>query len=74
MNQLGATKPLDDVVDMTSLQSTMVPGTLEAGTIDGKLYGLLVSANVKGLVWYPKKAWDKRRLQAGRRPSRRSSS
>ena len=60
MQQLDATKPLDDVVDMTSLKSTMVPGTLEAGTIDGKLYGLIVSANVKGLIWYPKKPWTQK--------------
>lgn len=59
MNQLGAIKPLDDVVDMNSLKSSMVPGALDAGTVDGKLYGLLVSANVKGLVFYPKKAWAK---------------
>jgi len=37
----------------------MVPGTLDAGTVDGKLYGVLVSMNVKSLVFYPKKAWDK---------------
>ena len=37
----------------------MLPGALEAGTIDGKLYGLLSSANVKSLVFYNKKAWDK---------------
>ncbi len=43
---------------MTSLKDSMVPGSLEAGTIDGQLMGLLVSANVKGLVFYPKKAWD----------------
>jgi len=60
MQQLDATKPLDDVVDMSSLKSSMVPGTLEAGTIDGTLYGLIVSANVKGLIWYPKKAWDQK--------------
>ena len=36
----------------------MIPGTLEAGTVDDKLYGLLVSANVKSLVFYPKKAWE----------------
>ena len=66
MNQLGATKPLDDVVDMNSLKSSMVPGTLEAGTIDGKLQGLLVSANVKGLIWYPKKAFD----SAGYKPAK----
>src|SRR5690349_17483729 len=50
MNGLDAIKPLDNAVDMSSLQSSMMPGTLESGTIDGKLYGLLVSANVKGLV------------------------
>ena len=36
----------------------MMPGTLDAGTVDGKLYGLLVSMNVKGLVFYNKQAWD----------------
>lgn len=58
MNELGATKSMTDVVDMTSLKSSMVPGTLEAGTINDQLMGLLVSANVKGLVWYPKKAFE----------------
>ncbi|MCW2793876.1 MAG: carbohydrate transporter substrate-binding protein, partial [Nocardioides sp.] len=58
MNQLGAVKPLDDVVDMDALNSSMVPGALDSGTVDGKLYGLLVSANVKGLVFYPKKPWE----------------
>ncbi len=50
---------LDDVVDMSTLKSSMLPGALEAGTVDGKLYGLLSSANVKSLVFYNKKAWDK---------------
>jgi alpha-glucoside transport system substrate-binding protein len=50
---------LDDVVDMASLKSSMAAGTLEAGTVDGKLYGLLVSMNVKSLVFYNKKAWAK---------------
>ncbi len=59
---------------MTSLKSSMVPGTLEAGTIDGKLYGLLVSANVKGLIWYPKKAWDKAGYPARAHGHRRRSS
>ena len=57
MNALGAVKPLDDAVDMTTLTESMIPGTLDSGTIDGKLMGLLVSANVKGLIFYPKKAW-----------------
>jgi len=55
----GEAQPLDDVVDMGALQSDMTPGTLESGTFDGKLYGLLTSMNVKSLVFYPKQAWDK---------------
>ena len=50
---------LDDVVDMNSLEKSMVPGTLEAGTVNKKLYGMLTSMNVKSLVMYPKKAWAK---------------
>ena len=49
--------PLDNVMDMSSLKSSMIPGTLEAGTVKGKLYGLLVSASNKSLIFYPKKAW-----------------
>jgi len=60
----GEAQPLDDVVDMGSLQSDMTPGTLESGTFDGKLYGLLTSMNVKSLVFYPKQAWDKAKYKA----------
>ncbi len=56
---LGAVKPLEGVLDTATLQDTMVPGELEAGVMsDGQLYGLLTSMNVKGLVWYPKAAWE----------------
>ena len=40
-----AAQPLNDVVDMDALTSTMVPGALEAGTVEDQLYGMLVSAN-----------------------------
>ncbi len=59
-----AAKPLDDVLDMSALQDNMLPGTLDAGTVDGKLYGLLASANVKSLVFYNKKAWDEAGYEA----------
>ncbi len=55
----GAAFPLDDVVDVDSLAETMIPGTLEVGTFDDKLYGLLVQMNVKSLVLYNKPAWEK---------------
>ncbi|MEI2714546.1 MAG: ABC transporter substrate-binding protein [Nocardioides sp.] len=55
----GKAVDLSTLVDKATLEKTMVPGTLDAGTIDGKLYGLLVSMNVKGLVFYPKKAFEK---------------
>jgi alpha-glucoside transport system substrate-binding protein len=55
----GKATPLDGVLDVNALKSSMIPGTLEAGTVNGKLYGLLVSANTKSFVFYPKKAWDK---------------
>jgi alpha-glucoside transport system substrate-binding protein len=42
----------------------MIPGTLDAGTVDDQLYGLLVSSNIKSLVFYPKKAWEKAGFQA----------
>jgi alpha-glucoside transport system substrate-binding protein len=49
---------MDDVVDMEALNTSMTPGTLESGTVDGKLYGLLTSMNVKSLVFYNKPAFD----------------
>lgn len=53
----GKATALDNVVDMAALKASMLPGTLEAGTVNGKLYGMLVSANAKSFVFYPKKAW-----------------
>lgn len=56
--ELGAAFPLDDVLDTSALEGSMVAGALDAGTIDGKLYGLLTSMNVKSLIFYPKKAFE----------------
>ena len=54
----GKATSLDNILDMSTLKASMIPGVLDAGTVDGKLYGVLVSANAKSFVWYPKKAWD----------------
>ncbi|MGN9842133.1 ABC transporter substrate-binding protein [Nonomuraea sp. H19] len=54
----GRLAPLDDVLDMPALKNSMANGTLDAGSQDGKLYGLMVSMNVKSLVFYPKQAFE----------------
>ncbi|MGZ5399586.1 MAG: ABC transporter substrate-binding protein [Nocardioides sp.] len=58
------TVALNDVLDMAALEESMTPGTLEAGTIDDELRGLLVSMNVKSLVFYNKPAWEKAGYEA----------
>ncbi len=46
------------MVNLDQLKTTLVPGELDAGTLDGKTYGVPMSMNVKSLVWYPKKAFE----------------
>ena len=54
----GKMQDLSALLDKTKVESTLVPGELQAGTsADGKLYGVPMSMNVKSLVFYPKKAW-----------------
>lgn len=58
------TVDLGEVLDVGALEETMTPGTLEAGTVDGELRALLVSMNIKSLVFYNKKAWDQAGYEA----------
>ncbi len=44
--------PLSDVYDVTKSTSTLVPGWDQLAVVDGELYGLPVSANMKTLVFY----------------------
>jgi len=53
----------DDIIPSDAIED-MQPGTLEAGQFDGKQYGLMISMNVKSLVFYPKKAWEQAGYQA----------
>ncbi len=66
MHALDAIKPLDDAVDMNSLKSTMVPGTLEAGTIDNSLYGLHGQRQRQGPGLLPEEGMGQCRLQGPR--------
>ncbi|MFF3906793.1 ABC transporter substrate-binding protein [Streptomyces sp. NPDC001848] len=54
----GKITPLDDVLDLPALRKSMTAGTLDVAKVNGKTYGLMVSMNVKGLVFYPKKAFE----------------
>jgi alpha-glucoside transport system substrate-binding protein len=54
----GKLQDLSTMLDVEKLRPTLVPGVLEAGTLDGKVYGVIASMNVKSLVWYPKKAFE----------------
>jgi len=50
-------QPLDDVLDMAKLQSSIVPGFLDSTTVGDKHYGAPVDINVKSLVFYNKPAF-----------------
>ena len=49
--------PLKDVVDLKPIQDSLVPGWDKLATVDGDVYGLPVSANVKTLVFYNPEAF-----------------
>ena len=57
LQKQGKLQPLDDVLDMTKLQASIVPGFLDAAAVDGKHYGVPVSMNIKSLVFYNKPAF-----------------
>jgi len=59
----GKMTDLSTQLDVNKLQADMIPGVLTAGEVDGKFYGVPVSANVKSLVFYPKKAWTAKGYQ-----------
>ncbi len=50
--------PLDEIVDVDGLESTLIPGFLEAATKDGTVYGAPMRMAVKSIVWYPKDAYE----------------
>ena len=51
--------PLKDVVDLPKIQETLVPGWDKLAVVDGEIYGLPVSANVKSMVFYNPVAFQK---------------
>ena len=53
----GKVTALDSILDLPALSKSMTAGTLDVSKVNGKTYGLMISMNVKGLVWYPKAAF-----------------
>lgn len=55
----GKLQALDTVLDVPKIKESYLPGFLEAGSVDGKLYGVPVGMNVKSLYWYDKANFEK---------------
>lgn len=51
--------PIKDVIDIAAAQATLVPGWDSLAVVDGEVYGLPVSANMKTLVFYNPAAFAK---------------
>lgn len=52
--QAGALKALDDTLDIGTYKSQTSPGLVALGTIDNKITGIFIKADIKGLFWYNK--------------------
>ncbi len=50
----GKLAELSTQVDVASVQKDILPGFLNAATVNGKVYGAPISMNVKSLYWYDK--------------------
>ncbi|WNB85612.1 ABC transporter substrate-binding protein [Cellulomonas sp. ATA003] len=48
----GYVQPIDTYLDFDALEDTLVPGFLEAGRLNGRVYGAPMRMAVKSLVWY----------------------
>jgi alpha-glucoside transport system substrate-binding protein len=66
----GNLKPLDSVVDLSTMKSQYGQTWLDLASVNGKLYGIFIKAALKGPIWYdpkqaksvglttPPKTWD----------------
>jgi alpha-glucoside transport system substrate-binding protein len=50
--EAGFVQPIDSYLDFDALEDTLVPGFLEAGRMNGRVYGAPMRMAVKSLVWY----------------------
>lgn len=55
----GELAELGTQVDLDQLQKDIIPGFLDAATVDGTVYGAPMAMNGKSFYWYSKPAFDK---------------
>ncbi|MDI9629229.1 MAG: ABC transporter substrate-binding protein [Acidobacteriota bacterium] len=46
-------QPIDTFLDYDTINSTLIPGFLDAARINGRVYGAPMRMAVKSIVWYP---------------------
>jgi alpha-glucoside transport system substrate-binding protein len=56
--QAGQLIPLNDVLDMSQMESQYDPGFLQLATVNDQLYGIFIKGAVKSLVWYSPSAFE----------------
>ncbi|HMS36234.1 MAG TPA: ABC transporter substrate-binding protein [Arachnia sp.] len=54
----GQLAELGTQVDLAKLQADVIPGFLDAATVDGKIYGAPMAMNGKSFYWYNKPAFE----------------
>lgn len=50
--------PIDLFLDYETLDSTLIPGFLDAARFNGRVYAAPMRMAVKSIVWYPKEAYE----------------
>ena len=53
----GKLVDLDTVLDVDTLKADYSAGFIDAGSVDGKIYGLFYKQDLKSIVWYPVQAF-----------------
>ena len=58
MVEKNAVIPIDRFLDYDTLDSTLIPGFLDAARVNGRVFAAPMRMAVKSIGWYPKEAYD----------------
>ncbi|MGH9244081.1 MAG: ABC transporter substrate-binding protein [Acidimicrobiales bacterium] len=56
--EIGEVRQLSDFLDVDALESSLIPGLIDAVTVDDVAYGVPVKANFKSIIWYNRPAFE----------------